>query len=175
MRDCLKVRAQKQPDDWTTFNTRSMLGGSLLGQKQYAEAEPLLLEGYQGMKQREQHIPKPGKPRLSEALDRLIELYDAWGKKDEAAKWRAIRDGQQTPDQSPPRQDSAFFSISDREKNPNQFIPIRTTVDSDPQRWSNSLISNSASSAVPCRKTSLLPSSEDLPCRASRTRAVPSR
>jgi len=34
-----------------------MLGGSLLGQKKYAEAEPLLLSGYEGMKQREVKIP----------------------------------------------------------------------------------------------------------------------
>ncbi len=27
-----------------------MLGGALLGQKKYAEAEPLLLKGYEGMK-----------------------------------------------------------------------------------------------------------------------------
>jgi hypothetical protein len=26
--------------------------------------------------------------RLTEALERLVQLYDAWGKKDEAAKWR---------------------------------------------------------------------------------------
>ena len=68
----------------------SLLGGSLLGQKKYADAEPLLLQGYQGMKQRDAQIPKVGKLRLSEAVDRLIDLYDAWGKKDEAAKWRAL-------------------------------------------------------------------------------------
>ena len=45
------------PDDWLTFNARSLLGGSLLGQKKYAEAEPLLLSGYEGMKQREDKIP----------------------------------------------------------------------------------------------------------------------
>jgi eukaryotic-like serine/threonine-protein kinase len=78
-----------------------MLGGSLLGQKQYAAAEPLLLAGYEGMKQRAADIPKLGQARLSEALDRLVELYDAWGKKDEAAKWRAVRDGQQPPAQPP--------------------------------------------------------------------------
>jgi eukaryotic-like serine/threonine-protein kinase len=94
LRDCLKVREQKHPDVWTTFNTKSMLGSSLLGQKKYAEAELLLLQGYAGMKQRTAQIPKVAQVRLSEALDRLIELYDAWGKKDEAAKWRAVRDAQ---------------------------------------------------------------------------------
>ena len=50
-----------------------MLGGALLGQKQYAEAEPLLVAGYEGMQKREKS--PPAEPdRLLEALDRLIEL-----------------------------------------------------------------------------------------------------
>jgi serine/threonine protein kinase/tetratricopeptide (TPR) repeat protein len=88
LRGCLKVRETKQPDDWATFNTQSMLGEALLGQKKYADAEPLLLKGYQGMKQREAKIPPQGKPRLREALERLVQLYEATGKKDEAARWR---------------------------------------------------------------------------------------
>jgi tetratricopeptide (TPR) repeat protein len=88
LRDCLKVRAAEQPDDWLTFNTRSLLGGALLGQKRYAEAEPLLLQGYEGMKAREARIPAHGKIRLSEGLERLVQLYEAMDKQDEAAKWR---------------------------------------------------------------------------------------
>jgi hypothetical protein len=42
----VKVRAAKQPVEWTIFNTRSLLGDALMGQKKYAEAEPLLLQGY---------------------------------------------------------------------------------------------------------------------------------
>ncbi len=34
-----------------------MLGGCLLGQKKYAEAEPLLVAGYEGSMQREDQIP----------------------------------------------------------------------------------------------------------------------
>jgi tetratricopeptide (TPR) repeat protein len=88
LRDCLKVRQQKQPDAWTTFNTQSMLGGSLLGQKEYDEAESLLLQGYEGMKQRQAQIPKAAHARLSEAVERLVELYDAWGRPEDAARWR---------------------------------------------------------------------------------------
>src|SRR5262249_2180678 len=43
LRDGLAIRENKEPDAWTTFNTLSILGGALLGQKKYAEAEPLLL------------------------------------------------------------------------------------------------------------------------------------
>ena len=88
LRESLAIREQKEPDAWTTFNTQSMLGGALLGQKKYADAEPLLLKGYEGMKAREKTIPPQGKVRLSEALERLVQLYEAMGKKDEAAKWR---------------------------------------------------------------------------------------
>jgi TolA-binding protein len=91
LRDCLAIREKKEPDAWTTFNTQSLLGGALLGQKKYAEAEPLLLKGYQGMKKQEAKIPPQGKVRLSEALERLARLYEATNKPDEARKWRAER------------------------------------------------------------------------------------
>ena len=61
---------------------------SLLGQKKYAEAEPLLLAGYEGMKQRDDKIPVAGKVRLTEALERLVRLFEMIDKKDEAATWR---------------------------------------------------------------------------------------
>jgi hypothetical protein len=65
-----------------------MLGGALLGQKRFDEAEALLLQGYDGMKRRQDKIPPEGKDRLSEALEWLVQLYDAWGKKDQADRWR---------------------------------------------------------------------------------------
>jgi tetratricopeptide (TPR) repeat protein len=88
LRECWTLYQQKAPDAWFTFVTQSLLGGSLLGQKKYAEAEPLLLKGYEGMKQREKTIPLQGKTRLPEAVERLVQLYEATGKKDEAARWR---------------------------------------------------------------------------------------
>jgi serine/threonine protein kinase/Tfp pilus assembly protein PilF len=88
LRQGLTIRQKKQPDAWTTFNTESMLGGALLSQKKYADAEPLLRQGYEGMKQRLDKIPPQGKHRLPEALERLVQLYEATGKKDEAASWR---------------------------------------------------------------------------------------
>jgi hypothetical protein len=67
----------------------SMLGEALLGQKKYTAAEPFLLKGYEGMKQREKTIPPAYRPiRLREGLERLVGLYEAWGKKDKAGQWR---------------------------------------------------------------------------------------
>jgi serine/threonine protein kinase/tetratricopeptide (TPR) repeat protein len=91
LRECLAIREKHQADAWFTFDTQSMLGGALLGQKKYADAEPLLLKGYEGMKIRAQTISKGGASRLPEALDRLIELYTATQRPDEAKKWQAER------------------------------------------------------------------------------------
>jgi tetratricopeptide (TPR) repeat protein len=87
-RECLAVREKRLPEGWEMFDARSLLGATLLRQKKYAEAEPLLLSGYSGMKDREERIPADEKRRLKEALQRLVELYDAIGKPEEAAKWK---------------------------------------------------------------------------------------
>jgi hypothetical protein len=88
LRDSLKIRKAERPDKWTTSHTQSLLGEALLNQKKYAEAEPLLLQGYEGMKQREAKISLQNKVRLTEGLERLVQLYEAIGKKDQADNWR---------------------------------------------------------------------------------------
>jgi hypothetical protein len=88
LRECLTTREAKQPDAWMTFHTKSRLGEALVGQKKYAAAEPLMLAGYEGLKRREADIPPPSRACLTQALERLVELYTAWGKVDEADNWR---------------------------------------------------------------------------------------
>jgi tetratricopeptide (TPR) repeat protein len=87
LRECLALLAKTQPDHWRTFHTRSLLGGALLGQKKYKDAEPLLLAGYRGMMKRERAIPPPDRVRLTEALERLVQLSEAVGTRDKAADW----------------------------------------------------------------------------------------
>ncbi len=48
------------------------------------------------MKQREAKIPASAKVRLTEALERLVQLYEAMGKKDDAARWRKELDATKT-------------------------------------------------------------------------------
>ena len=67
LRECLDIRKAPLPNDWTRFNTMSTLGGSLLGQGRFAEAEPLVISGYDGMKAREATIPRRARSRLTEA------------------------------------------------------------------------------------------------------------
>jgi tetratricopeptide (TPR) repeat protein len=99
LRQCLRLReklargAKPAVLPWLIANTRSMLGEALAGQKQFADAKSLLLAGYQAMKERQATIPQQVRQlRLGEALERVVKLYDAWEKKDEAAKWRKERD-----------------------------------------------------------------------------------
>ena len=85
--ECLAIREKLIPDDWLRFNTMSMLGGSLLGQIKYAEAEPLLHQSFEKMKEREATIPR-GSNRLTEAVVRLVQFYEATGRPERAAEWR---------------------------------------------------------------------------------------
>jgi serine/threonine protein kinase len=86
--ECVKLCEKRQPDNWETYNVRSLLGEALLGQKKYANAESLLVQGYGGMRQREANIPPESKVRLTEALERLVRLYEATNQTEKAADWR---------------------------------------------------------------------------------------
>ncbi len=51
----------------------------------------MLLSAYEGLKGREARIPFLWrKKRPAEAGARLVDLYDAWGKKDKADAWRKL-------------------------------------------------------------------------------------
>ncbi len=88
-RQRLALVPKQNSSGWTRFYTMSQLGGALLGQKKYAEAEPLLMAGYEGLKEREAKIPAVRRHCLIEATERLVQLYEETGKKDKAAEWRA--------------------------------------------------------------------------------------
>src|SRR5262249_43306759 len=65
----------------------SALGAVLLGQKRYAEAEPLLLQGYEGMKSGEASL-RAGRRRLNEAGERVVRFYEVTGQPEKARAWR---------------------------------------------------------------------------------------
>jgi serine/threonine protein kinase len=87
-REAVEFDRKKQPDDWQRFRAESLLGASLAGQKKYAEGEPLLLEGYQGMLARKDRIGVPDWYYLDRAREWLVQLYQSWGKPGKAADWR---------------------------------------------------------------------------------------
>lgn len=96
LRESLSLRQRMQPDDWTTFDAQSMLGAALMDQKKYAAAEKMLLSGYEGMKQRQAKIPAQDRSHLNRARERLVHLYEAMGKPDEAAKLRKEAESHET-------------------------------------------------------------------------------
>ena len=102
LQEALTIREQQQPDEWTTFNTQSMFGGALAGrgrelleidsaggEKLLAEAEIMLLTGFRGMLARKDTIPAAGRVRLTEATQRLVDLYTAWEKPEQVEKWKS--------------------------------------------------------------------------------------
>jgi eukaryotic-like serine/threonine-protein kinase len=76
------------PDGWQRFGVESLLGATLAGQKKFAEAEPLLLEGYRGLVDRKDRIEAPARFYVDIAHEWVVTLYEAWGRPDKAAEWQ---------------------------------------------------------------------------------------
>jgi tetratricopeptide (TPR) repeat protein len=93
LRECLAILQTNEPEAWATFRSQSLLGTALLGQQKFADAEPMLVQGYQGMVRAvpatgPQHVRQQIESRTVEGLEQLVHLYDAWGRPDRAAEWR---------------------------------------------------------------------------------------
>ncbi len=98
LREALTGYEKPATDDWRRYLAQSLLGVSLAGQKKYAEAEPLLLNGYRNMLQREAAIPAESRSAVEEARGRIGRLYQDWGMPDKAAAWREeIQKGKAEP------------------------------------------------------------------------------
>jgi serine/threonine protein kinase/tetratricopeptide (TPR) repeat protein len=90
-RECLAIREKQAPDDWATFNTQSQLGGTLISLQKYAEAEPLLISGYNGLVAREARITVKSRDRMIAAAgQRIVQLYNASGQPEKARQWRKL-------------------------------------------------------------------------------------
>jgi serine/threonine-protein kinase len=87
LREAVKIRTESLPNEhhWVAL-ANSALGECLTIQKRYNEAEPLLLNSYEALKISQ----GADNPRTTIALQRLINLYDAWNKPDQAAPYRAL-------------------------------------------------------------------------------------
>ena len=87
-RQALEFNRTNQPEDWQRFHAESLLGASLAGQKKFDEAEPLLLEGYQGMLALKERMAAPDWYHLDRAREWIVQLYYSWGKPAKASPWR---------------------------------------------------------------------------------------
>jgi serine/threonine protein kinase len=91
LREGLEICRRRFPDGHrVTATVETRLGGCLTALGQLAEAEELLLRSHPILEK------APGTPpqRVVEAANRLVELYEAWGKADQAAAWRLKRDAE---------------------------------------------------------------------------------
>ena len=86
LRDALVIREErKQAGHWETAKTASILGAALTGLGRYEEAEPLLLNSYPIIAEDRGETHR----RTTEALQRIVNLYEAWSIPAKAAEWRA--------------------------------------------------------------------------------------
>jgi eukaryotic-like serine/threonine-protein kinase len=79
--------ALNQPEGYKRSLNTSVLGAVLLAQKNYSEAEPLLLQGCQGMKELVAHSPVRLR-QLRLAVEWIVRLYDETNQPDKARAWR---------------------------------------------------------------------------------------
>jgi hypothetical protein len=86
IRETLAFHEKVGPDHWRTCYWKSVLGVILLGQRRYAEAEPLILKGYLGMK--EQEATQADETELGEAGERIVRFYEVTNQPEKAREWR---------------------------------------------------------------------------------------
>jgi tetratricopeptide (TPR) repeat protein len=86
LRESLEGREKTLPAGHSEIaDGRRLLGHCLARQGRFAEAEPLFLAGYERM-------AKGAPPStVAETLDGIIELYEKWGKPEQAEAWRKKR------------------------------------------------------------------------------------
>jgi tetratricopeptide (TPR) repeat protein len=88
LREGLKVYETYWPDRWQRYQCTNLLGASIAGQKKFEEAEPLLVSGYEGMLERRARMSPAEFSSLKKAGDRIIGMYQEWGRPQKAAEWR---------------------------------------------------------------------------------------
>jgi serine/threonine protein kinase len=97
LQECKTIREKLVPDHWATFHVQSLLGESLMGEKRWSESEPMLLDGYRGMRARAATIPNQGIQHLRDAANRLAHFYEVTEKPDEVARWQEELSGISSP------------------------------------------------------------------------------
>jgi tetratricopeptide (TPR) repeat protein len=88
LREAADEFAKAASDDWERYRVECGLGMSLAGQKQYGQAEPLLVDGYQKMMERRASIPADGRREMAQAGEGIVRMYRDWGKPEKASEWR---------------------------------------------------------------------------------------
>jgi tetratricopeptide (TPR) repeat protein len=88
LREALAIFEKDLPNAVQRFFWISALGGVLCGEGEYAEAEPLLLRGYEGMKKQEATLHANWRARIGEAAERVARFYEITRQPEKARLWR---------------------------------------------------------------------------------------
>ena len=88
LRQCLDAHTKIDASDWTTAAARSQLGVALARLGRFAEAEPLVVSGYEELAKAEPHIPASDWKVVVAAGTQLVQLYTDWGRPAQAAEWK---------------------------------------------------------------------------------------
>jgi len=89
LREVLIIREDLIPNQPNRYIAMSLLGASLAGQRQFHEAESLLLDAARTLTEDSTAESWAKKQAVRvEALQRVVDFYEAWEKPDEAAEWR---------------------------------------------------------------------------------------
>ncbi len=70
------------------LSARCLLGECLIGQAKYADAEPLLLSGYEGLIQLAHGFQASRNGDIKRALRSLSQLYEATGESRKTEQWK---------------------------------------------------------------------------------------
>jgi tetratricopeptide (TPR) repeat protein len=74
------------PDNFRSFFLLTIQGAVLAGQQRYAEAEPILLKGYERMAQAK--VPRGEHDELAKAGEWVVRFYEATNQPEKARTWR---------------------------------------------------------------------------------------
>ena len=79
--------AKAKPETWDRWYAKSLLGAILMEQGRYAEAEPELVSGYEGLFKTKQKMAADDRESLLNAGKWLVAVYERQGKSAKAAEW----------------------------------------------------------------------------------------
>jgi tetratricopeptide (TPR) repeat protein len=89
LREALTVREKVEPESWRTAAARTQLAETILEQKKGADAEPLLLQGFEELKSRQAQAPKEARTAMRLAANRLLNYYADAKRFDLHRRWLA--------------------------------------------------------------------------------------
>lgn len=90
LRGCLDIQKQTMPSDYRRYWTEVLLGASMAGEHKYEQAEPLLIGGYNGMKQNAASVSELNRQKLQKVGELMVKFYGMWNKPDKVGEWRQI-------------------------------------------------------------------------------------